>query len=94
MKIGKIIGTVTADRKEESLEGVKLMLLQPVDEHYEKIGSPIIACDTVQAGVGDYVIWEGGREAALALDNWYNPSDAAVMGIIDTIDIGDTDASL
>ena len=49
-------------------------------------GTPLVACDTVQAGTGDLVIYEGGREAALALDNWYNPSDAAVIGIIDQLD--------
>ena len=88
MKIGKIIGSVVSTQKDASLEGIKLLLLQPVDEKYESYGDPIIACDTVQAGAGDYVVYEGGREAALALDNWYNPADAAVMGIIDRIQEG------
>ena len=39
----------------------------------------------MQAGPGDLVLWEGGREAALGLENWYNPSDATVMGIVDQV---------
>ena len=86
MKIGKVSGTVVCSSKVESLEGIKLLLLQPLDENMKETGSPLVACDTVQAGTGDLVIYEGGREAALALDNWYNPADAAVLGIIDQME--------
>lgn len=89
MKLGKVIGSVVCTQKESSLEGVKLLLLQPVDEELKHTGAPIVACDTVQAGMGDVVFWEGGREAALGLDNWFNPSDATIMGIVDHIDRGD-----
>ena len=85
MKIGRVSGTVVSSRKIESLEGIKLLLVQPLDDNRQNMGNPLVACDTVQAGTGDIVIYEGGREAALALDNWYNPSDAAVIGIIDQI---------
>ena len=85
MKIGRVSGTVVSSRKIESLEGIKLLLVQPLDDNMQNMGNPLVACDTVQAGTGDIVIYEGGREAALALDNWYNPSDAAVIGIIDQI---------
>ena len=86
MKIGRVTGTVVSTRKIESLEGIILLLVQPLDDNMQNSGNPIVACDTVQAGSGDLVIYEGGREAALALDNWYNPSDAAVIGIIDQLD--------
>lgn len=86
MKIGRVTGTVVSTRKLESLEGIKLLLVQPIDDKMENIGDILVACDTVQAGTGDLVIYEGGREAALALDNWYNPADAAVIGIIDQLD--------
>lgn len=87
MKFGKVIGTVVSTQKVESFEGVKILLVQPLDENYKENGDPIAACDCVQAGTGDIVIYEGGREAALALYNWYNPSDATVMGIVDRTDI-------
>lgn len=87
MKLGKVIGTVVSTHKVESFEGVKLLLVQPIDENYKEIGEPLAACDTVQAGPGDIVIFEGGREAALTLDNWFNPSDAAIMGIVDDTNV-------
>jgi ethanolamine utilization protein EutN len=86
VKIGRVTGTVVSTRKLESLEGIKLLLVQPIDDKMQNIGDVLVACDTVQAGTGDLVIYEGGREAALALDNWYNPADAAVIGIIDQLD--------
>jgi len=86
MKLGRIIGSVMCTAKDPALEGVKLLLLQPVDEVGKSYGEAIIACDTVQAGPGDLVLWEGGREAALALTNWFNTSDATVMAIVDRVD--------
>lgn len=86
MKIGRIIGSVVCEKKTESLSGVTLLLLQPLDDKYQEEGTPVVACDTVQAGTGDLVLYEGGREAALALNNWFNPSDASVVGIIDSLE--------
>jgi len=85
MKLGRVIGSVMCTQKVDSFEGVKLLLLQPVNENLQATGDALIACDAVQAGPGDVVLWEGGREAALALENWYNPSDATVMGIVDQV---------
>jgi len=85
MKLGKIIGSVMCTAKDPGLEGVKLLLLQPVDEGGKSYGDPLIACDTVQAGPGDLVLWEGGREAAMSLPDRFNPADAAVMGIVDRV---------
>ena len=87
MKLGRVIGNVVCTQKVESFEGVKLLLVQPLNEKREEIGEPIVACDTVQAGVNDVVFYEGGREAALGLENWFNPSDATIMGIVDSINI-------
>jgi len=85
VRLGRVIGSVVCTQKEISLEGVKLLLVQPVDEQLQAYGDPLIACDTVQAGPGDLVFFEGGREAALALANWFNTADAAVMGIVDRV---------
>ncbi len=87
MKLGKVIGTVVSTQKVESFEGVKLLLIQPLDENYNETGEPLAACDNVQAGPGDIVLYEGGREAALTMENWYNPSDAAVMAIVDSTNL-------
>lgn len=85
MKLGKVVGNVVCTVKVESWEGVKLLLVQPLDENLEEIGISLIACDTVQAGPGDIVFYEGGREAALGMQNWFNPSDATIMGIVDHV---------
>jgi ethanolamine utilization protein EutN len=84
MLIGRVIGRVVATIKAEGMEGVKLLLIQPLDENGTKKGSALVAADATRtAGPGDLIHYEGGREAALALDPWFVPVDHAIMGIID-----------
>lgn len=87
MKLGRITGSVVCTQKDPSFAGVKMLLMQPLDEHGKESGDQIAVCDNVQAGVGDLVFWEGGREAALILEDWYNPSDATIVGIVDDIEV-------
>ena len=87
MKLGRVIGNVVCSQKVDSWEGIKLLLVQPLNERMKEAGEPLIACDTVQAGPDDIVFYEGGREAALGLKNWFNPSDATIMGIVDSVTI-------
>ena len=88
MKLGKVVGRVVSTRKLESIEGVKLLLVQPLNEKREPVGDPLVATDGMQAGEGDIVLYEGGKEAAQTLPNWFNPVDAAVIGIADAVDAG------
>jgi ethanolamine utilization protein EutN len=83
MKLGKVIGTVVATQKDPSLDGVRLLLLQPLDEQQREKGEPLVACDAVQSNVGDVVLFEGGREAAMALEEPFNPSDATILAVVD-----------
>jgi ethanolamine utilization protein EutN len=85
MYLGIVTGTVVAERKASGLEGKKILLVQPIDEHRKPIGDVQAAIDTVQAGEGDVVYLVGSREAALALDPWFVPVDAAIVGIVDGI---------
>jgi ethanolamine utilization protein EutN len=85
MKIGRVIGTVVASRKVESLNGVKLLLVQPLDEDGKPSGEPVVACDLQQSGPGETVFYIGGREASLPLPEPFNPSDATITGIIDMV---------
>jgi ethanolamine utilization protein EutN len=87
MYLGIVKGTVVAERKAAGLEGKKLLLVQPVDEHGAAVGDLQAAVDTVQAGDGDLVYLVGSREAALACDPWFVPVDAAIVGIVDGIDV-------
>lgn len=86
MYLGIVKGTIVAERKAAGLEGKKLLLVQPVDEHGSHVGDVQAAVDTVQAGVGDLVYLVGSREAALALDPHFVPVDAAIVGIVDGVD--------
>ena len=86
MQLGKVIGTVTATIKVDDLDGVKLMVVEPVDHKRVATGKPIVAVDTVQAGVGDHIYWVSGREASMALSRSYVPVDAAIVGIVDEVD--------
>ena len=86
MYLGVVTGTVVADRKATGLEGTKLLLVQPVDEHGNPVGDVQAAVDRVQAGEGDLVYLVGSREAALACDPWFVPVDAAIVGIVDGVD--------
>ncbi len=86
MYLGIVKGTIVAERKAAGLEGTKLLLVQPVDEHGTAVGDMQAAVDTVQAGVGDFVYLVGSREAALAMTPFFVPVDAAIVGIVDGLD--------
>ena len=86
MNLGKVIGTVVSSQKVESLEGVKLLIVQPLDEDLKPAGTPVVACDSQQAGPGQIVTYIGGREASLPLPDPFNPSDATITSIVDEVD--------
>ncbi|MCH1640396.1 EutN/CcmL family microcompartment protein [Paenibacillus timonensis] len=86
MQIGKVIGRVTATRKDERLVGTKLLITQPIRLDGTLTGHPIIAVDTVGAGVGEQVILVLGSMAARAIANEGAPVDAAIVGIIDSLE--------
>ena len=85
MYLGRVIGTVVAEKKIEGLVGSKFLLVQPVDDQLAANGAIEVAVDTVQAGEGDLVHLVGSREAALALEPWFVPVDSAIVGIVDQI---------
>jgi ethanolamine utilization protein EutN len=85
MYLGRVVGTVVAERKYEGLGGQKLLLVQPLDHEEQPLGGLEVAVDTVRAGSGDLVFLVGSREAALALEPSFVPVDAAVVGIVDRV---------
>lgn len=91
MKLARVIGTVVATRKDRSLEGAKILMIQPLTDEMEPSGEAIAAIDTVQAGPSDLVYWITGREAALALPDTFAPVDATIVGIVDSVDVVDDD---
>ncbi|NLY85814.1 MAG: EutN/CcmL family microcompartment protein [Tissierellia bacterium] len=87
MLLGKVIGTVVATRKDEKLIGSKLMITQPLDLDLNPKGDPIIAVDTVGAGIGELVVYTTGTAGRIAARKLDAPIDAAIIGIIDEMDV-------
>jgi ethanolamine utilization protein EutN len=86
MLIGRVIGTVVPCVVCDGLAGVPMLLVQPLDKRGEPKGAPLVAADpTRMAGPDEMVYYEGGREAALALDPWFVPVDHSVVGIVDAL---------
>ena len=88
MDLGKVIGTVIATHKVKSFEGMKLCVVQPLDENLNPTGSPIICSDhTSQMGKGEIVFFVTSGDATQADPDKDTPSDAAIVGIVDTVDV-------
>ena len=87
MIIGKVIGNVWATRKEESLSGLKLMVVRRMDLAINEEGESFVAVDCVGAGIGERVLVVTGSSARKALGSAETPVDAAVIGIIDEVEV-------
>lgn len=90
MRVGKVIGNVWATKKDEDLEGFKLLVIDEINPRTKAHDKTIIAVDAVGAGPGEMVLIVGGSTARLAL-NRQAPTDATVVGIIDTLEIYEED---
>jgi len=88
MQIGRVIGDLSATQKHASHEGRSILLVQPIDVDGSDRGNPVVALDSVHAGVGDRVLLvQDGYAASTALGLKLSPVDAAVIGIIDRVDL-------
>ena len=88
MQFGRVIGTLVATQKVEGLEGVKFLVVQPLDKNRQPVGEPEVAADgTAQAGPGALGLVIASREAALVLPEWFVPVDLALSGIVDEVDL-------
>ncbi|MCB9777860.1 MAG: EutN/CcmL family microcompartment protein [Alphaproteobacteria bacterium] len=83
MELARVTGRVVATVKYPTLEGVRLLVIQPQDADGTPQGPPMIAADALQSGPGDLVAWVTGREAALALPNTFAPVDCTIVQIVD-----------
>jgi ethanolamine utilization protein EutN len=88
LQIGRVVGTVVATQKHRKFEGAKLLLVQPLNFDDTPRGTPLLAVDGVGAGVDEKVlIVLEGRAAGEAIGKKAAPVDAAIVGIIDTVDV-------
>lgn len=83
MQLAKVIGDVVATTKDKSLLGLKLLILQPLTPEREPVGRPLVAADSVGAGVGEEVFFVRGREASFPFHPAEPPVDAGIVGIVD-----------
>ena len=89
MQVARVIGDVVATRKDPSLNGLTLLLLQPVDTSAGPVGRTLVAADAAGAGVGELVFFVRGKEAAFPFYPVEPPVDAAVVGIVDYWSVDD-----
>jgi ethanolamine utilization protein EutN len=84
MQLARVIGTVVATVKNESLQGRKLLVVQTLDRHLKESGKPMVAVDSVGAGVGELVFWCRGKEASFPFKREDTPTDCTIIGIVDS----------
>lgn len=88
MKLGRVVGTVVATTKVPGLEGVRLLLVQPLTKDLEPSGTVIVAADGVaMAAPDDLVYYVSSREASLALPETFVPVDDSIVGLVDSVEI-------
>jgi ethanolamine utilization protein EutN len=84
MQLARVIGTVVATVKNDSLEGRKLLVIQSLDAELEPQGKPLVAVDSVGAGTGELVFWCRGKEASFPFKREDTPTDCTIVGIVDS----------
>lgn len=88
MLFGRVQGTAVCTIKYPGIEGIRLLVVQPLNKNLKPIGVLQVACDTVDAGIGDVCVMVRSREAALAMPEiQFVPVDLALVGIINELDV-------
>ena len=87
MNLGKVIGTVVSTRKEQTMEGLKLLVVRYVDTDGKETGGHVVAADAVGAGPGELVLVATGSSARQTVSTDKRPCDAVVMAIVDSWDV-------
>jgi len=87
MVLGRVIGNVVCTMKHPALVGCKLLIVQPIDRQGRAKGRALVALDSVGAGVGETVYWCRGREASFPFLPAEVPTETAIVGIVDSVNI-------
>ena len=87
MILGRVIGNVVCTIKHPALKGCKLLIVQPIDRQGRDKGRALVALDSVGAGAGETVYWCRGREASFPFLPAEVPTEAAIVGIVDSVNI-------
>jgi ethanolamine utilization protein EutN len=89
MILGRVVGTVVATRKDERLLGAKLLVVRTTDPHGKDEAGYMVAVDTVDAGNRDRVLVVTGSSARMAAGLKDTPVDAAIVGVIDSVEVSE-----
>ena len=92
MFLGKVVGTVWSTKKTPDLEGVKFLIVHPIDLDKEPTRNIVVVADRLGAGIGEVVMCAYGKAARSAIGNQEMAIEAAVVGIIDRVDLQERDA--
>lgn len=84
MQLARVIGTIVSTIKNEALNGRKLLIVQTLNGDLEPQGKPLVALDSVGAGVGELVFWCRGKEASFPFKRENTPTDCTIVGIVDS----------
>jgi ethanolamine utilization protein EutN len=87
MQLAEVIGTVVASIKDANMTGTTLLVIQPLGIDGKAVGKTLVAVDAAGAGVGERVFFVRGREAAYPFYPIEVPTDAAIIGIVDSVDV-------
>lgn len=87
MQLARVIGEVVSTMKDANLAGITLLVVQPIAASGEAAGRPLVALDSVGAGVGEHVFYVRGKEASFPFSPVEAPSDATIIGIVDHWDL-------
>lgn len=88
MLLGRVAGTLVSSRKEDTLEGLKFLVIKQLDVEETETGGYVVAADAVGAGVGEVVLFATGSSARQTIMTQDRPCDAVVMAIVDTWEVG------
>jgi ethanolamine utilization protein EutN len=88
VQLGRVIGDVVSTRKDAALSGITLLIVQPLTADRQPAGRPLVAADSVGAGVGEEVFFVRGKEASVPFYPAEPPVDAGIVGIVDHWDLG------
>ena len=87
MYLGKVIGNVVCSMQNRSLDGKKILVVQPIGRDGKAEGQPLICLDSVGAGAGETIYWARGREASFPWAPEEVPTEATIVGIVDEVDV-------
>lgn len=88
MLLGKVVGTLVSTRKEESMMGLKFLVIKEINVESQETGRYVIAADVVGAGVGEVVLYATGSAARQTVRTDRRPCDAVIMAIVDEWEVG------